>query len=275
MREQLIQYVELLFAGATDSEDIKQEILQNTLDRYDDLIAAGKVPEAAYRLAIAGIGDINEILGTNVPSTVVSRPAAEPDDGDTPAKKLLRAIAVGLYILCPLPLIVLGDIGMDNLGLCATLAIVAVATVLIMLGAKKEPPEKQKKEEIPQSELSKSLGGLIWAIGLGIYFLLSFSTNDWHITWVIFPILGALDSLVSAIIRNQEALHSDVMFPSKQRVRKSIGKLIWAIGLAIYFLFSFATNAWYMSWLIFPMIGAVQGLTMAILDYKEAVKNET
>jgi len=275
MREQLIQYVELLFAGATDSEDIKQEILQNTLDRYDDLIAAGKVPEAAYRLAIAGIGDINEILGTNVPSTVASRPAAEPDDGDTPMKKLLRAIAVGLYILCPLPLIVLGDIGMDNLGLCATLAIVAVATVLIMLGAKKEPPEKQKKEEIPQSELSKSLGGLIWAIGLGIYFLLSFSTNDWHITWVIFPILGALDSLVSAIIRNQEALHSDVMFPSKQRVRKSIGKLIWAIGLAIYFLFSFATNAWYMSWLIFPMIGAVQGLTMAILDYKEAVKNET
>ena len=51
-------------------------------------------------------------------------------------------------------------------------------------------------------------------------------------------------------------------------------KLIWAIGLAIYFLFSFATNAWYMSWLIFPMIGAVQGLTMAILDYKEAVKYE-
>ena len=28
MREQLIQYVELLFAGAGDCEDIKQEILQ-------------------------------------------------------------------------------------------------------------------------------------------------------------------------------------------------------------------------------------------------------
>ena len=63
MREQLKQYVELLFAGAKDCEDIKQEILQNTLDRYDDLIAEGKVPEAAYRLAITGIGDVNEILG--------------------------------------------------------------------------------------------------------------------------------------------------------------------------------------------------------------------
>lgn len=274
MREQLIQYVELLFAGAQDCEDIKQEILQNTLDRYDDLVASGKVPEAAYRLAIAGIGDINEILGTNVPSSVVSRPAAEPEDEDAPWKKLLRAIAVGLYILCPLPLIVLGDLGMANLGLCGTLAIVAVATVLIMLGAKKEKPGMKDEEDEPQSELSKSLIGLIWALGLGVYFLVSFTTGAWHITWVIFPILGALDSLVSAIIRNQEALHSDVMFPSKQRVRKAVGKLIWAIGLAIYFIFSFATNAWYMSWLIFPVIGAVQGLTMAILDYKEAVKYE-
>ena len=274
MREQLIQYVELLFAGARDCEDIKQEILQNTLDRYDDLVASGKVPEAAYRLAIAGIGDINEILGTNVPNTIVSHPAAEPEDGDTPWKKLLRAIAVGLYILCPLPLILLSDLGMDILGLCGTLGLVAVATVMIMLGAKQEKPGKQEEEDAPQSELSKSLIGLIWALGLGVYFLISFTTNCWHITWVIFPILGALDSLVSAIIRNQEALHSDVMFPSKQRVRKCIGKLIWAIGLAIYFLFSFATNAWYMSWLIFPMIGAVQGLTMAILDYKEAVKYE-
>lgn len=274
MREQLIQYVELLFAGARDCEDIKQEILQNTLDRYDDLVASGKVPEAAYRLAIAGIGDINEILGTNVPITVVTHPVQKQDDSDTPWKKLLRAIAVGLYILCPLPLILLSDLGMDILGLCGTLGIVAVATVMIMLGAKKEKPAEQEKDEEPQSELSKSLIGLIWALGLGVYFLISFTTNYWHITWVIFPILGALDSLVSAIIRNQEALHSDVMFPSKQRVRKAIGKLIWAIGLAIYFLFSFATNAWYMSWLIFPMIGAVQGLTMAILDYKEAVKYE-
>ena len=64
MREQLIQYVDLLFAGAENCEEIKQEILQNTLDRYDDLIAEGKVPEAAYRLAITGIGDINEILGS-------------------------------------------------------------------------------------------------------------------------------------------------------------------------------------------------------------------
>ena len=65
MREQLIKYIDLLFAGAPEAEDIKQEILQNTLDRYDDLISQGKSPESAYSLAISGIGDINEILGGN------------------------------------------------------------------------------------------------------------------------------------------------------------------------------------------------------------------
>ena len=276
MREQLIQYVELLFAGARDCEDIKQEILQNTLDRYDDLVASGKVPEAAYRLAIAGIGDINEILGTTVPPVAALNPAEKSDGGDNFAKKILRATAVGLYIISILPLIILCELGMEILGLCGTLAIVAVATVMIILGAKKDPSpqEKAEKEEISESELSKSITGLLWALGLGLYFFLSFTTSDWHITWVIFPILAALDSLISAIVRNKETVSGDRMFPGKQRVRKAIGKLIWAIGLAIYFLFSFATNAWYMSWLIFPMIGAVQGLTMAILDYKEAVKYE-
>ena len=61
MREQLIQYVNLLFAGSSDHYDMRQEILQNTLDRYDDLVAQGKTPEAAYRLAIAGIGDVQEV----------------------------------------------------------------------------------------------------------------------------------------------------------------------------------------------------------------------
>ena len=58
MREQLTQYVNLLFAGNDDAEEIRQEILQNTLDRYDDLVAQGKSPEAAYRLAITGIGAV-------------------------------------------------------------------------------------------------------------------------------------------------------------------------------------------------------------------------
>ena len=83
MREQLIQYVQLLFAGVEDCDDIRQEILQNTLDRYDDLIAAGKTPEAAYRLAIMGIGDINESLGRAPGAAPLPAPSAKQDEQDT------------------------------------------------------------------------------------------------------------------------------------------------------------------------------------------------
>ena len=215
MKEQLIQYVNLLFAGANDCEDMKQEILQNTLDRYDDLIAEGKVPEAAYRLAISGIGDLGEILGTMPQSAWVptaSRRTGAPQDTDNAGKKLMRAIAVALYILCPVPLFVLSELGMDTIGLCGLLAVVAVATALIILGAKKEPqnPVDEKHESLsPRGKLQKSISSLIWAIGLCVYLLLSFVTQCWYITWLIFPIIGALNNLVSAILDLKEAANND------------------------------------------------------------------
>ena len=207
MREQLTQYVELLFAG-TDAEDIKQEILQNTLDRYDDLVADGKVPEAAYRLAIAGIGDVNEILGTQAPYPAVSRAAMEEDDGDTPKKKLLRAIAVGLYILCPLPLFIFTEMGNPTIGLCGTLVIVAVATVMIMLGAKKDKADQSSTAaaEIPPR---KRVQKWVWTIGIVLFVIVSLQTQAWGATWLLLPITAAAEQLVYAILDYMEVLKDE------------------------------------------------------------------
>ena len=210
MRDQLIQYVSLLFAGTENCEDIRQEILQNTLDRYDDLVAQGKSPESAYRQAICGIGDISEILSGEQTFTASPRTNEPEPEADTPTKKLLRTIAIALYILCAAPLIILSEFGMDNLGLCCTLAVVAVATVLILLGKKNGPGEDtqehtasaqaQETSESPRQELRKSIKSLIWAIGLAAYFIVSFSTGAWYVTWVIFPIIGAVQGLVIACL---------------------------------------------------------------------------
>lgn len=217
MRDQLIQYVTLLFAGAQDCADTKQEILQNTLDRYDDLVAQGKSPEAAYRLAISGIGDINEILGgTSEAVPVMQSPASEiADDGDSLFRKLLRAVAIGLYILCPIPLFVLSELGMDTIGLCGTIALVAVATVLLLLGRKKSSGSEKKEEDddircSPRQELRKGVNSLIWAIGLAVYFIISFATMAWYVTWVIFPIIAAVQGLVRAILDLVEVNHHEI-----------------------------------------------------------------
>ena len=208
MREQLIQYVDLLFAGAPDSEEIKQEILQNTLDRYDDLLDQGKKPEAAYRLAISGIGDINEILGSHTPAPQ-PQTFKEPlhEEAEDIQSKKLRAVAIALYILCAVPLFILSECGMDTLGLCLTLALVAAATYLMIISKKKgnDAPEQEAAPAEPKNELHESINSLIWAIGLAVYFIVSFATGAWYITWVIFPLIGCVQGLVKACIDLKEA----------------------------------------------------------------------
>ena len=202
MREQLIQYVELLFAGAADSEDIKQEILQNTLDRYDDLVEQGKSPEAAYRLAIGGIGDINEILGTT--AVAVQKLAAEPETEEDVKRKKIRGFAIALYILCAVPILLLSTVGLDELGVCLTLVIVAFATYLVIVTVKKGDDDDDNKKKEPKHPLKERIGDIIWVAGLIIYFVLSFATGAWNITWLLFPIMACARGLSDAIIDLKE-----------------------------------------------------------------------
>lgn len=219
MREQLTQYVNLLFAGNDDVEDIKQEILQNTLDRYDDLVLQGKSPEAAYRLAISGIGDVNEIIsGQSYSAFEGPAPNYAPDHAYEATSavivRVIRAVAICLYIISPVPLFLMSFIGMDEIGLCGTLLIVAIATALLLIFKKKEAPKEaaddMAAEETAhantdaQKNLKKSIGSLISTLGLVLYFIVSFATKAWAITWLIFPITGAVKGVVNAALDLKE-----------------------------------------------------------------------
>lgn len=212
MRDQLIKYVDLLFAGAPDAGEIKQEILQNTLDKYDDLIAQGKSPQAAYSLAISGIGDMSEILGA-APAGDDAAPAVtlEPsrkESAQTPAwKKALRAIAVFLYIISVIPLFVLSEIGMEVIGLCGTVSIVAVATAMMIIasGGKKAETDEEKVPLTPRQETRKAIKTAISTTGLVLFFVISFVTQAWYVTWLIFPISAAVQGIVTACMDLKEA----------------------------------------------------------------------
>lgn len=208
MKDQLIKYVDLLFAGAPNAYDIKQEILQNTLDRYDDLVAQGKSPQAAYSLAISGIGDINEILGSEpAPIHTMSGTGATEKSSDVRGdKKLMRAVAIGMYICCVVPVIALGGIGDGTLGVCMMFVMIAAATVLIILsGGGKDSQREEVRENEPKGELHKAIKTVSGFVTLGIYLAVSFITGAWWITWLIFPISGAIEGLMKAIIDLKEA----------------------------------------------------------------------
>ncbi len=212
MREQLVSYVNLLFAGTTDTEDIRQEILQNTLDRYDDLVAQGKAPEAAYRLAISGIGDINEILSQGVKEEPAPLPAAETEE-DATKHKNLRAAAIAMYIASPIPLFIIGD----EIGLGLMLLLIAAATALIVMSGKREPEPIHTTQDDPiaytsasnrspeTQKLIKTIGSVNLVICVAIYLAMSFLTGAWILTWILFPLFSCIHGLIVACIDLKEA----------------------------------------------------------------------
>lgn len=211
MREQLIKYVELLFAGAPGARDIQQEILQNTLDRYDDLIAQGKSPEAAYSLSISGIGDLSEILGnaSYQPANAVPVQPAE-DSAEASEKKIKKAVAIAFYILCPIPLFILSEYGHDTIGLCLTLLLVAAATALLIIAGKDKKLDETYTVTTDPIDAARQVNRrsartLIWSIGLAVYFIMSIITNAWYITWIVFPLTACVQGLTTAIMDLKEA----------------------------------------------------------------------
>lgn len=219
MREKLITYVDFLFAGVPQTPDMvetKAEILQNTLDKFDDLVAQGKSPEAAYSLAVAGIGDVSEFLtgvrhATPPPVSAVSR---KEQDTLSTKRSILRAIAVALYITCVLPPILLSDSQLeDTLAPALMFVMIAIATALMVFagsikvrGAAAEPVASwQENPHSPQRELRRAIMGAVWILGLAAYFVVSFATMAWHLTWLIFPITGVFSGLIRAILDLVEA----------------------------------------------------------------------
>lgn len=111
----------------------------------------------------------------------------------------MRSVAVALYILCPVPLFLLRN----EWGLCLLLGVVAVATALMVCAGKQKQAEASQPRTALE-KLRKSVRDLIWTIGTIVYFIVSFMTMAWHITWLIFPLLGAMEGLVNACLDLKE-----------------------------------------------------------------------
>jgi len=102
MRERLTAHVRNLFQGAADTprnRDLEEEILQNTLDRYDDLIADGVSPESAYAQAVANIGNIGSLL---------EQPVYRPQTGpEAPRHSGRRGIWIAVAVVAGILVLVL------------------------------------------------------------------------------------------------------------------------------------------------------------------------
>lgn len=66
------------------------------------------------------------------------------------------------------------------------------------------PRFEKTKEEEKQDKIVKQINDIIGGIGVAIYFIVSFITMAWHITWVIFIIIGMVEQVVKLIFMLKE-----------------------------------------------------------------------
>jgi len=108
------------------------------------------------------------------------------------------AISVSLYILSLVAIIATSTIGKEILGVCLFFTIIAIATGIIIYSAivyGKDKKEKTKTEKRKDDSV-KAITDIIGLLGVIVYFLVSFTTGAWHITWIIFLIIGVCNSIV-------------------------------------------------------------------------------
>ena len=218
MYEKLRNYIESLFEAAPNTQqavEIKEEIIQNTTQRYNDLLAEGKSEEAAFNIAVAGIGDVSDLLNTLRANSATSYNGYTKEEiqRDRQRSGAITAIAVMLYICSLIPPILLDGFRFGwDLGPCIMFLMIAIATALLIYNAKTRIHYQKKDDTMVENfkqwnteskrknSLYGSIASAIWAIGLVLYFVISFSTGAWYITWVIFIITVAVQNIAKAIL---------------------------------------------------------------------------
>ena len=224
MEDKIKQHFNGLFAEAPKTRktlDLKQEMLQNALDKYNDLITDGYAEEDAYQNVIHSIGDVSELFVETEEKNLLTLPEA-----DRRKRAWLNAVSVGLYIFAGVVFFffcmldgMAGSRYFDyaSFGACVAALICIPPTVMLVYAANMYPGyvKREKQDMVEQYKeqrhtenrnkaVRKSVNTIIWTLALIVYFVVSFSTYAWHITWIVFLIAGCIQSIAGLVFSLKE-----------------------------------------------------------------------
>lgn len=242
MKQKLGEHLDTVLGDAPDNQhtqELRTELYQNMCDRYDDAIAEGRSPAAAYNAAVTGLGDVSSLVegdDSPVSATLVDNDGHSEEASRRESRRsetrsawkryrtrasILIPTAVVLYILSLIPVILLEDAN-ENLGVVLMFSCVAVATGMMIftrmsrpIGSSPAPtseptgktPEGTSEKtadpataaDSPRTKLRKSMTGVLWMVTALVYLVISFLTMRWEITWLIFLIATAADHILEAL----------------------------------------------------------------------------
>lgn len=271
MNARIETYVNELFATMSNEQhilDVKEELLYNLNEKYNDLIAKGKIEEEAYTLVIASIGDINDLFCKGVHYGYTSPSDIEKKRN---TKSTFVSLGISLYILSMAAFFVVGEYMSETIGIGAMILICADATGFIVYGASISKTKYRKtdnsfvenyKEMVLENDriakIKWSISSSLWSLIVVVYLAVSFITQMWTVTWIFFLAGVFVQQLVLYIL-------------SKPGRRRVLGYgMIWSVAAVVYFVVSFAYSAWVWSWMIFIATFAVQEIIRLIIVFRRS-----
>lgn len=213
MNQNLKNHVDDLFQHAPKTRatyELKEEVLSNANDRYADLIK-DQIPEAeALDIVIHSIGNVEDLF-----TQTEEQGATLNHLDDTLRKKiaLYKSVAIGMYIFAFIIMVALDDIypHLNTLGFVLMLAIAAVATSILVYVGTAYPKYNRQADTIVEEfkewnhnqektkAIKSSLNMILWMVVLVLYFMISFLTYAWYITWVIFLIGACAQAILNLV----------------------------------------------------------------------------
>ena len=214
MKEQIRKEVNILFQNAPNTKranDLKDEIISNAEDKYEDLVKQGTSEEEAIQTVIKEIGNVDELieeLNKNNPIHTQYVEEARKKTG------LIVSICVGLYILSIIACIVLDELGLpDFITASSFLSIAGVSTCVLIYHFMTKPKYKKYDDTIVEEfkewkgkkdknkEIKKTIDSIIWTLTVIVYLVISFTFKIWYISWIIFLIASLIENIIKLIFK--------------------------------------------------------------------------
>jgi len=215
MQDRIREHVETLFEETPPTKkavELKEELIQNLNDKYSDLMLEGKTPEAAHNITIAGIGDISGLLSQVQSDSIEMEAIMVENEMGRQKSAMFTAVAVMLYILSPLTLILLTIFGSRDaagIGLPVLFVMVAAATGLLIYNSMTKPRYYKRDDTMVEEfrewqadtqgkkGLRKAISSALWTVIVCLYFVISFMTGSWHVSWIIFLVGAAIEAFLN------------------------------------------------------------------------------
>lgn len=270
MYQKITNYVESIFSDVKDNSVTgftKKGFISSITKKYEQNLAKGMTKEEAYDLAISQTPeilnvakDMKKYMGKNdrpkndddcefhysaspnsSENTNACNKPKEKNNFDSVFSSIFWPIVVGVYFLI--------SFLTPNVWAYSWTIFVGAAVVHCFVRIFFEKVSKKT-----------AISSALWLLSLITYLVLSILTKTWQYTWIIFVVAAFLQCVLSTVTAK-----------SYGERQAAAGGSVWLFVTSTYFILSFLTERWDVTWTVFIFGIAIHAVVKLIVDknYKE------